>query len=348
MKHQLGKLAVATVMASMDTQSFAWTCGGYELHAHRGAASQPENSASAIRAALDMNFQAVELDLQQLADGNWVIHHDPVLGRVVSVPPDIRRQGRAAVTLKEIDTRQWLSATLFGRDGRPSGEEPATLDSALKAADKKASAAKVMHLEVKSKTACNDLKALHSKIADRIGSDAVIYSSFDLAALSCLRSADRSVYLGVLIGPEPKSAAQSAAFNPNLQPHLQKAKELASRFGAFAPKAGELVRKVEASYESSFNRRYLESGAMPSLMRSIGGRVGVHLDAATAAVRPQTIGDAMDAGAKKVLTYSTQGDVQHIKDLQALSRAGGKMPGGMIIEGDPVEFCNKIASVVAR
>jgi glycerophosphoryl diester phosphodiesterase len=54
--------------------------------AHRGlhdaAAGVMENSASAVRAAVAANY-AIEVDLQVSADGEAMVHHDAVLGRIV-------------------------------------------------------------------------------------------------------------------------------------------------------------------------------------------------------------------------------------------------------------------------
>jgi len=49
--------------------------------AHRGAsAAGPENSLAAFRAAVELGADAVELDVHATADGNIVVHHDPVAG----------------------------------------------------------------------------------------------------------------------------------------------------------------------------------------------------------------------------------------------------------------------------
>ncbi len=53
--------------------------------AHRGlhdpARGIIENTASAVRAAIDANY-AIEVDLQLTADGDAMVHHDDALGRL--------------------------------------------------------------------------------------------------------------------------------------------------------------------------------------------------------------------------------------------------------------------------
>lgn len=54
------------------------------ISAHRGGAGLwPENSLTAFRQACALPVQSIEFDVHPTADGRIVVHHDPVLGRVV-------------------------------------------------------------------------------------------------------------------------------------------------------------------------------------------------------------------------------------------------------------------------
>lgn len=56
-----------------------------EIIAHRGAsASAPENTLPAIRRAIDLGCDSVELDVQATRDGRLVLIHDPTLERTTT------------------------------------------------------------------------------------------------------------------------------------------------------------------------------------------------------------------------------------------------------------------------
>ncbi len=60
--------------------------------AHRGWTEQHlENSAEALRAAVDAGCRAVEFDVRRTGDGRWVVYHDP----------DLRRLHRISLRLAE-------------------------------------------------------------------------------------------------------------------------------------------------------------------------------------------------------------------------------------------------------
>ena len=66
-------LGTALACALPATPALA-ECLGMKIHAHRGSAESPENSASALRSAYAGDWDGVEIDMQQLADGTWVLH----------------------------------------------------------------------------------------------------------------------------------------------------------------------------------------------------------------------------------------------------------------------------------
>ena len=74
--------------------------------AHRGAsAAFPENTVEAFRAAAAMGADAVELDVRRTADGQPVVHHDPLvpgLGPIVSLTAaELRRHAAWLPSLEE-------------------------------------------------------------------------------------------------------------------------------------------------------------------------------------------------------------------------------------------------------
>ena len=59
--------------------------------AHRGFSAQyPENTLVAVRAALDLGVDYVEIDVQETRDGKLVVFHDYRLDRISGVPVRVR------------------------------------------------------------------------------------------------------------------------------------------------------------------------------------------------------------------------------------------------------------------
>ncbi|RCV52011.1 glycerophosphodiester phosphodiesterase [Marinitenerispora sediminis] len=99
--------------------------------AHRGASAYaPENTLAALREAGRRGAHMAELDIQQTADGEFVVMHDATLRRTTNVSevfPDRRPWRVCDFTLAEIrrlDAGSWFSAAFAG-EGVP------TLDEAL-------------------------------------------------------------------------------------------------------------------------------------------------------------------------------------------------------------------------
>lgn len=70
----------------------------HPLVAHRGAAAEaPENTLPAFQRAADLGVDAFELDVRLTADGEVVVHHDPLLDRTTDATGPL-----AARTLSEL------------------------------------------------------------------------------------------------------------------------------------------------------------------------------------------------------------------------------------------------------
>jgi glycerophosphoryl diester phosphodiesterase len=94
-----------------------------EIIAHRGfSAKAPENTLSALEAAIDVGVESVEFDIQIAACGTPVLFHDAMLGRTTNGVGPVRR--RPLAHLKALDAGSW-----FGPEF--SGEKILTLEEAL-------------------------------------------------------------------------------------------------------------------------------------------------------------------------------------------------------------------------
>jgi len=61
--------------------------------AHRGgSALAPENTLAAIRRAVGLGVEAVEVDVQRTRDGRLVVHHDDTLERMTDAEGPIRER----------------------------------------------------------------------------------------------------------------------------------------------------------------------------------------------------------------------------------------------------------------
>ncbi len=76
--------------------------------AHRGdSVSAPENSLSAIRAAIDAGADYAEIDVQEIADGSIVVFHDTDLKRITGSPKKIWEVDLDEV--RALDAGSWFS-----------------------------------------------------------------------------------------------------------------------------------------------------------------------------------------------------------------------------------------------
>jgi glycerophosphoryl diester phosphodiesterase len=95
--------------------------GPVEIIAHRGfSARAPENTLSALEAAIQAGADSVEFDLQTAACGTPVLFHDPMLGRTTNGVGPLGR--RPLGHLKALDAGSWFGPEFVG-ETIPSQEE---------------------------------------------------------------------------------------------------------------------------------------------------------------------------------------------------------------------------------
>jgi glycerophosphoryl diester phosphodiesterase len=84
-----------------------------EIIAHRGFSSRaPENTLSALEAAIETGVESVEFDLQTAACGTPVLFHDAMLGRTTNGAGPISR--RPLAQLKALDAGSWFAPEYSG------------------------------------------------------------------------------------------------------------------------------------------------------------------------------------------------------------------------------------------
>ena len=96
-----------------------------EIIAHRGfSARAPENTLSALEAAIETGVESVEIDIQTAACGTPVLFHDTMLGRTTNGVGPLRR--RPLPHLKALDAGSWFSPEFSGE--RIPTQEEALID----------------------------------------------------------------------------------------------------------------------------------------------------------------------------------------------------------------------------
>ena len=158
--------------------------------AHRGASGHaPENTLASFKRALEMGARALEFDVHETADHQLVVAHDD----------DLRRCGRDKRRLramrwdeaKTVDVGSWFAPSF-------AGERLPRLEDVYELAP----AGVELHLEIKHGSAV--YPGIEERVVDVIRSRKAaartLVSSFDHDALYAVRSLDRNVRLGYLLG----------------------------------------------------------------------------------------------------------------------------------------------------
>lgn len=185
---RLAALALSLSLMSLPGLAQA-SCQGMVLHAHRGSPNAPENALSAVQQALASTWDGAEIDIQQLRDGHWVLHHDLQLGRTTSL------QGRRVA---DLDSGTWREIRMKDRRGRVTAEKAPFLSDVAEAAGRHAD--KVLNVEIKQNfTDCQPAQQAASTLADRLPGGQWFLTAIDRRHLLCARQIDPNGYLGQIV-----------------------------------------------------------------------------------------------------------------------------------------------------
>jgi len=164
-------------------------CLGMKVQAHRGAGNAPENSLSALRNAYFGNWDGVETDLQLLGDGNWVVHHDLMTGRVVDTGQPL--------SVRQMNAEQWRAASMKHRGVTTAETPPFVADLADLATP---FPAKTLNAEIKDLVpSCAPIEALVQQLRAGVKHGNWFLTSAVPNNLICARRADPQGYLGLIV-----------------------------------------------------------------------------------------------------------------------------------------------------
>lgn len=192
------RLVACALMTVFPIVSVHAACMGMQVHAHRGAPDHVENSLAAISAAYAGAWDGVEIDMQRLRDGRWVLHHDVLTGRTVG--------GVGISPVLKLASSDWRAASLIGKG---EGGPPAFLDDAIRVAAARSD--KTFNAELKVVyTACEPIAALIKEMKRSLAHGNWMITSAFPQALQCARRADPGGYLGLIVfDPRHAEAAGS-------------------------------------------------------------------------------------------------------------------------------------------
>ncbi len=187
--------------------------------AHRGASAYaPENTLTALRQAVELGAEMVEVDVQRTRDGALVLAHDADLARTTDAARVLPRQAPwriADLTLAEVkrlDAGAWFSPAY-------AGKRIPTLHEAL---DLLATTGTGLQLEVKNSQlypgiAADVAEALLSR-PDYLKSAGVIVQSFDHDVMRDFAGLGTNVPVGLLGHPPVRRLAAVAEWAAQVNP----------------------------------------------------------------------------------------------------------------------------------
>lgn len=162
--------------------------GPAEVIAHRGfSARAPENTLSALAAAMDAGADAVEFDLQVTADGVPVLFHDDTLGRTTDGKGRIQEWSIAE--LRTLDAGTWFDPAF-------AGEEILELERAL---DLLAPWSGRLYPELKEVRVLDDVDRIVDAVAAFDLLDRTVFISMDWALLERARQRHARAAIGYIV-----------------------------------------------------------------------------------------------------------------------------------------------------
>jgi glycerophosphoryl diester phosphodiesterase len=178
-----------TSVVNEASSALATQCRKMKFFAHRGSADYPENSRSALRAAVQGPWDGVETDVQELSDGELALHHDSTLERTTNL---------RARSVSRLDSLAWKKGKMRDRQGEISEEAPALLEEVLPDI---AASGKPINVEIKEEKFqnCALAKRTARMLMDALPPKARQISASNAAHLGCARKEDSQAYFGVVV-----------------------------------------------------------------------------------------------------------------------------------------------------
>ncbi|MBN1543234.1 glycerophosphodiester phosphodiesterase [candidate division KSB1 bacterium] len=158
-----------------------WHC------AHRGASAwAPENTMAALRLALQMGANSLELDVHLSADGNAVLLHDDTLDRTTDGRGPVQRH--SLEHLRTLDAGSWFAPEF-------AGEPIPTLQEVLSRLEE----CPLLNIEIKGGNDVSRLaEVVTAEIRKQKAVDRVLVTSFDATAIQAVKAIDSKIAVGLI------------------------------------------------------------------------------------------------------------------------------------------------------
>jgi len=182
---------ITTVVGAGDRPStideFYDTQARTRVIAHRGfSGAAPENTLAAVRAAIEIQADMVEIDVTLTADGHIVVIHDETLDRTTDGSGEVFRVTQAE--LKELDAGSWFDPSF-------ADERIPTLDTVLDEVEGRI----LLNVEIKSEAVERGIVTKVASAIRRQGmTDQVVVSSFSPTALEEMHAEAPDIRTAVL------------------------------------------------------------------------------------------------------------------------------------------------------
>lgn len=159
--------------------------------AHRGfSGTAPENTLAAVRAAIEVGADMVEVDVTMSADGHLVVIHDDTLDRTTDGRGEVA--GVRLAEIRQLDAGRWFSPAF-------AGERLPTLDEVLAEVQGRV----LLNVEIKSEAVRRGIvEKVAAAIRARRMTREVIVSSFAPEALEQMHAAAPEIRTAVLYNPD--------------------------------------------------------------------------------------------------------------------------------------------------
>jgi glycerophosphoryl diester phosphodiesterase len=192
--------------------------------AHRGASGDhPENTLAAIRGALALDVDSIELDVQRSRDGALVLIHDTDLTRTTNARELFPRRGPWRVADFDYDELRCLDAGAW-KGPAFTGERIPTLQEAI---DLVGSTRSGLLLELKAPSlypgivtdVVSALRAVPDYLDRAVTEQGLVVQSFDIAAMKAHKTRAPEVPVGLLGSPARANLPALATWADQVNPH---------------------------------------------------------------------------------------------------------------------------------
>ncbi len=305
----------AQVKAQPRPASPTFGCPDFQTFAHRGSPDEAENSIEAVVHALQSGHNGAEIDAQQLQDGNWVVHHDLMLGRV--------SYGQSGL-ITNMQSYQWRQVRLKDRYGSETQTQAPFLDDLLSAYRKNAHVSQVLNIEIKGglkSYSCNALAGLNKRVLSQLSQSQFVYSSRYIEHLTCLRTANPNVYLGVVVDPHPDSIDVDDAST------LGRAMSWYDRSNGASASMN--------LYLKNNNREHLTRTSFADVRSLIGPYYGFHIDYQDY----WTFAPRYAKAQGRLVLYQLDDDSGLVALLKDIKQQKKKLPDGVLVDSDLQQYC---------